>query len=303
MTDRAATPDGYSWHDIDGVAPRHLEVLVAGPLDGFPFVFHGGTPSGAAPFGLLVDAASAKGMRTIMYSRPGYGRSQPAPGRNVAGAVADTTTVLEALGVTDFVTAGWSGGGPHALACAGMTNCRGAAVIAGVAPHDADDLDWADGMGVENLVEFDLARQGGEEFDSFLEAMRQGMTAVTDAKAVAAALGDLVTKKDTDAMLNYGIGEYMIAGLKQGMLESPAGWRDDDFAFITPWGLDPASIAKPVAIWHGTEDRMVPVSHGRWLAAHIGGAKLTIAEGEGHISVLPGALPAIMDFLAEAAGL
>ena len=85
----------------------------------------------------MVAAAADRGLRAVMYARPGYGASTPQPGRRVADAAADVTAVLDALGAGDFVTAGWSGGGPHALACAALLpgRCRAAATIAGVAPR------------------------------------------------------------------------------------------------------------------------------------------------------------------------
>ena len=68
----------------------------------------------------------------------------------------DTAAVLDELGTDTFVTVGWSGGGPHALACAAALpgRCLAAASIAGVAPYAAKGLDWLAGMGPENVAEF-----------------------------------------------------------------------------------------------------------------------------------------------------
>src|SRR3712207_8491389 len=95
-------------------------------------------------------------MRMITYSRPGYGASSPYPvpgGARVRDDVADAVTVLDELGADEFLTLGWSGGGPRALACAALIpeRCRAAASLAGVAPYDADGLDWPAGMGQENV--------------------------------------------------------------------------------------------------------------------------------------------------------
>jgi alpha/beta hydrolase fold len=103
-------------HTVPAAGGRQLEVLVSGPEDGLPLVFHEGTPGGLVAFPPMVTAAADRGLRTVMYARPGYGASTPQPGRRVADAAADVTAVLDALGAADFVTAGWSGGGPHALA-------------------------------------------------------------------------------------------------------------------------------------------------------------------------------------------
>jgi pimeloyl-ACP methyl ester carboxylesterase len=59
----------------------------------------------------------------------------------VVDVAQDTAAVLDDLGADSFVTAGWSGGGPHALACAAALpgRCLAAASIAGVAPYPAAD--------------------------------------------------------------------------------------------------------------------------------------------------------------------
>src|SRR5213083_1680329 len=143
---------------------RCLEFVAGGPESGTPLVVHHGTPSAAVLFGPMVDAAARRGLRTVVYSRPGYGGSTARHGRAVADAAADTAAVVDALGADRFVTVGWSGGGPHALACAALLpdRCAAAATLAGVGPFGADDLDFLAGMGAENVAEFGAALKGEE---------------------------------------------------------------------------------------------------------------------------------------------
>ena len=246
-----AAPEDYAWHDVDVQGSRRIEVLTTGPADGLPFVFHSGTPSGAAPFDLLTGPASSRGLRTIMYSRPGYGTSTTAKGRTVADAAADTAAVLASLGYGDdtpFVTAGWSGGGPHALACVALLadRCLGAGVIAGVAPADTDGLSWTAGMAQENIEEFEAARAGGDAFGELLGIAAEMMATVTEPAMVAEALGGLITDPDRNALLHSGIADYMIPAFRQAVLHGTDGWRDDDLAFLAPWGFDPGIIERPV---------------------------------------------------------
>src|SRR6266576_2583814 len=89
---------------------RQLEVLADGPADGLPLLFHYGTPCGAVRYGPLVEAAARRDLRTIVYSRPGYGTSTAKHGRSIADAVTDVEAILGELGADEFVTIGWSGG-------------------------------------------------------------------------------------------------------------------------------------------------------------------------------------------------
>ena len=42
----------------------------------------------------------------------------------------------------------------------------------------------------------------------------------------------------------------------------------------------------PVSIWQGAHDLMVPFAHGKWLAAHIPGARVHLYDDEGHLSLI-----------------
>jgi pimeloyl-ACP methyl ester carboxylesterase len=47
--------------------------------------------------------------------------------------------------------------------------------------------------------------------------------------------------------------------------------------------VDIADIAVPVQMWHGTEDRNVPVAHARVFAAACPAARLHLVGGGGHM--------------------
>jgi pimeloyl-ACP methyl ester carboxylesterase len=269
------TPDG-----------RTLEVIVDGPEDGEPVVFHHGTPGAAVPFDALTAAAGRRGLRTVVYSRPGYGESTPQPGRTVADAASDVTTILDALGAESFLTLGWSGGGPHALATAMLLGgrCRAAASVAGVAPYDVDGLDWLNGMGEENLEEFGAAMRGPDALTGFLDTASKGMEHLTGPD-VAEALGSLASPVDV-AALDEPMAAYIAAEFRHAVAHRTDGWRDDDLAFCRPWGFDVADITVPVSVWQGRADRMVPYAHGGWLAARLSAVRVHLFEDEGHISLM-----------------
>jgi pimeloyl-ACP methyl ester carboxylesterase len=275
---------------------RQLDVLIAGPEGGLPLVFHHGAPGAAALFGPMVDAATRRGLRPMVYSRPGYGESSAHPGRAVADAAADTAAILDKLGADEFVTVGWSGGGPHALACAALLpgRCTSAATIGGVAPFGADGLDWMAGMGSENVEEFGAAASGEAALTRYLVPQAEALATVEGAD-VAQALGDLVSDVDK-RQLTGGFADYLAGSFRTAMTGGIAGWRDDDLAFVRDWGF-PFGNGAPVAIWQGDQDRMVPYAHGEWLAVNVPGARAHLLTGEGHLSLLVGAFGDVLDDL------
>lgn len=204
----------------------------------------------------------------------------------MADVAGDVSALLDAVGADDFVTLGWSGGGPHALACAALLpeRCRGAAIIAGVAPYDADGLDWLAGMGPENVEEFGAAAAGIEALEKFLAEAGAELKDIQPDEIIA-AFGGLLSAVDQQA-LRDGMADYLAASCRAAVSSGYDGWRDDDLAFLTDWGIDLAGIQVPVSIWQGDQDRMVPRDHGRWLGEHVAGAALDLVPGEGHLSLM-----------------
>jgi pimeloyl-ACP methyl ester carboxylesterase len=289
------------WQVITTPDGRDLEVVSAGPDDGRCFLWHSGTPSAAGIFAPALAEAAKRDLRFVTFSRPGYATSTAQPGRTVGDVAADVTVILDALGFDSFICAGQSGGGPHALACAALLPDRvlATATLAGVAPWPAEGLDWFTGMGPENLEEYAASMQGPEALTPFLEADAAHLRDVQPPD-VAAALGGLVSDIDKRA-LTGAYAEYMTSSFHRAVSSGIAGWRDDDMAFVNPWGFDLSAITTPVAIWQGGEDRMVPMTHGAWLASHITGAEEHLLPPEGHLSIALSRFGDVLDGLLSMA--
>ena len=85
---------------------------------------------------------------------------------------ADVATILDHLGLDRFLTLGWSGGGPHALACAallpGSLRRRRRASPASRRSRPTGSTS-SPGMGPENVEEFGAAARSRAELEAFLE--------------------------------------------------------------------------------------------------------------------------------------
>jgi pimeloyl-ACP methyl ester carboxylesterase len=263
---------------------RIVDVLRGGETSGPALIMHHGTPLDATIWDDWADVAREAGLQLIALSRPGYASSTRRAGRVVADVAIDVAEILARANVPWFVTVGWSGGGPHALACAArLPGCRAAATIAGVAPHGEPGLDFLAGMGPENVAEFGAAVAGEAALRAWMIQNGEPIRSITGA-SLATALGGLVPQADR-AVLTGRFADRMAASMRRAVSRGFDGWIDDDLAFAGAWGFDLGAIRVPVTVWQGDLDLMVPLAHGRWLADTIAGARARFVEGHGHISL------------------
>jgi pimeloyl-ACP methyl ester carboxylesterase len=274
---------------------RSLEVHELGDPDGFPIVFHHGTPGS----GTMYARWDTPGVRLIAYDRAGYGGSSRKPGRVVADVVADLTALADALDLERFATWGLSGGGPHSLACAALCDERlvAAATLAGVGPWNAEGLDWLAGMGEGNLKEFDLVLAGEEALRPALERDRAGLLAAT-AEQLRDEMAPHLSPTDSEA-LTAGLAEYFHSNMAHALAGSVDGWLDDNLAFVAPWGFELSTIDRPVLVVQGGDDLMVPRQHGEWLAANVPGCESRIDDAHGHLTLAEHLVPEVHAWLQD----
>ena len=256
------------------------------PADAALLVYHHGTPAAGPLDDELLVPARAAGLRIVELVRPGYGGSTRRAGRSIADVVPLVQELTDHLGHDRFVSLGWSGGGPHVLATAARMpeRCAAALCLAGVAPFEAQGLDYLAGMGEDNIAEFGAAIEGPEPLEAFLAEAAAGLAAVTGPE-VNEAMSSLLPAVDK-AHLTGAAAEHLAAELRWSVSTGIWGWFDDDVAFVRPWGFDLADIRVPVLVWQGSDDLMVPYAHGQWLAANVPTAEPTLAQGEGHLSLV-----------------
>jgi pimeloyl-ACP methyl ester carboxylesterase len=240
--------------------------------DRLAVLWHHGTPNVGTPPRPLFRDSQRLGLRWVSYDRPGYGGSTRRPGRDIASAGQYGAAVADALGIDRFAVVGHSGGGSHALGCAAALGDRVLAVVsgAGLAPREADGLDWYGGMVASGVAALTAAERGlaaKEEFESSGVEYDPEFTE----RDLAALSGEW-------SWFNEVVGPAVAGG--------PGGQVDDDIAYVTPWGVDPARLSAPTLLVHGGRDGIVPAAHSRWLAARIPRAELRVFAEEGHISVL-----------------
>lgn len=224
-------------------------------------------------------------VRVIAPDRPGFGASTFRAGRRLADWADDVRQLADSLGVERFLVAGFSGGGPHALAVAHGLPDRviAAGSISGAGPIDTPDA--LAGMNRVNRLIFTVARKAPPAL-GLLVAPHAYLIKHQPGKVVERAAGDKnLPQADREAMTSPRLRELMIMAGPEAFRQGIRGLVHEAHICAGPWGFDPAAIKPPVFIWHGDRDTNVPLHMAQHLAARIPDSTLTIYRGEGHLIV------------------
>jgi pimeloyl-ACP methyl ester carboxylesterase len=243
-------------------------------------------------------AARRAGVRIVSPDRPGVGRSARRPGRTVADWVADASAVADRLGLEHFSVLGWSMGGPYALACAALLpdRVRVAVVVAGGVP-----LDWPCAGGTfpdrldARLLQLARERPGTAEL---VVAASRGLA--QDPAGWLAGARRTMPPVDVAAIERVGV-ELFTRAVAEGLAD-PGGVVDEYLAYDAPWGFRHEDVGRPVRLWQGSADTVVPPSWSEAAAARLPRAELRVVEGAGHLVALDHWEAVLDDLVADPGG-
>ena len=76
-----------------------------------------------------------------------------------------------------------------------------------------------------------------------------------------------------------------MACFEEACRQDVRGPATDVSLIARPWGFDLAAVQVPVLLWHGEQDRNVPVASGRYLASAFPNCRATFYAEDAHLSV------------------
>ena len=265
--------------DVDG---RRIAFAEGGDPAGAPvFALHGTPGNRSQMIGLISDQAAELGVRLLCPDRPGYGYSTFVPHRRLVDYPDDVGVIAAHLGLDRFGVLGASGGGPHALACAHRFGDRllGCSLAAGVGP--LEDPAAASEMMPLNQWNRRLAMRFPALLTALVKLTMRGQRRWPDRSV--AMMAKQMAPADQEILQRPGFVDALFADLSP----ADAAASTQDFAlFAAPWGFDLSAITAPVAIFHGTDDRNVPLSHSKAMQAELADATLTEYPGGGHLAMV-----------------
>lgn len=262
---------------------RELAYAEVGDPQG-PLVVHNhGGPGSRYEAQFFAEAATKNGLRLICVDRPGMGASTPQRARTYAGWAADLTEIADAMGYREFGVTGWSEGGPWALAAAAYIDPARLRHVTSIAPGSYGT--FGDNSAAEHLSKIDAF--GGTLALRFTPGFRLmyavlGFTAKHFGKSFVKQTRAAVNDYDRQILLQPENESVFVEELAECFAQGSAGLVCDAELLYRRWAFDVARIARPVHIWQGLDDRLVPDPINRAVADRMPGAVWHPVAGAGH---------------------
>jgi pimeloyl-ACP methyl ester carboxylesterase len=260
---------------------RRLAYSEQGDPDGWPIFHQHGMPGSRFEREAEPDLYGSLGVRLITPDRPGYGLSDPHLHRPLLDWPSDIAELADSLGIRRFGITGLSGGGIYALACAAAIPDRLTGVVVTGCPGPMQRVGALDGMRFMTRVGVWLGSRTPWLLDSAAAVVgklvrRYPRFFVEQAKRDKPPVDRLWLSTPS---VNRGAADSLREALRPGAW----GYVEDIRALARPWGFALEDIRVSVQLWHGDEDTVIPIHHGRYLASVIPGATLRICPGEAHM--------------------
>lgn len=260
---------------------RTLAFVERGDPRGFPIVHHHGMPGSRLQHEASDEHYRARGIRLITPDRPGYGMSDAHPGATLADWPLDVADLMDSLEIRRFGVTALSGGGIYALACAALLPDRVTTVVTTGCPAPMQIAGAFRGM--RFLTRAGMLIAGYAPWLLAAGAWAFGWFAERYPRFVFEWFNHGGPAADRRWISSPSFEGGAVEDLREAMRNGPSGYVTDLELLARPWPFPIDAIRVPVELWHGDDDEVIPVQHGRYLAEHIPRATLHECPGEGHL--------------------
>lgn len=222
-------------------------------------LFFHGAPGSRHIHADMANIAARRGIRLIAPERPGYGLSDPQPGRSILDWPDDIAALTDALGIAQLAIIGFSGGSPYPLACAYMLAHRvtKVALAGALAPQDAPGV--MEGMSPAVSGLYSLAQSSPDELRNTFAAVAPSPAALVEAMSASASEWDknVINARRTEFETEY-------TQTLRGGIEGVAS----DFVLTSKnWGFPLDGINTEAHLWCGTDDCNTPPAMTAYLSS------------------------------------
>lgn len=255
---------------------RTVSVATYGNPDSPPVLFCHGFPGSHLDWMLIDPQLELRHALIIAPDRPGYGGSTPIDRNNLGVWTEDAREILDLMKIDSLPVLGVSGGGPYALACASLI------------PERIDRVAVASSMGPASAPS--VEKGASWTIPGKLPLMRRAhlsrMSSAIDKDPEAFFVRHRRALSDVDRALmdDAEIADALLKTLREAFQSGIEGALVDAKCYRRKWGFMMKDIEAPAAVWHGGQDKNVPMLVAQFMVAAIPDCSAHILESGGHLT-------------------
>lgn len=259
---------------------RRVAYREYGAPDGWPVLALHGTPGSGLMYGIAATTAAELDLRLIAPDRWGYGRTDPHPRPSLEAWARDMAEIADRLDLPQLSLVGISGGSPYAVATAAMLGSRVVRLALAVPVGPIAGAASEHQLGLLHRLAYLGVGRRPRLVQTLFGGYRRLLHWSPGRAMSLIALGQ--SRSDRQLLKTPAIQKFLSETFRDGLGRGSTGPAIDLELFSNPWNIPLQGISSATRIWIGDDDRLVPLSAARRLAAMIPGAELIELKGRGH---------------------
>ena len=267
-------------HTIKLADGRALGYAEFGDPSGKPVLFFHGFPASRLESIPLDIPAQAVGVRLIAPDRPGFGLSDPKPGRSFSDWPDDVIQLTTRLRIHDFAVLGTSGGSPYVIACADRICERltAAGIVSGISPLHSEAVRLTMNPGQRHMF-VSVARFPWLARRLLAQSMRE---AQSDFPSLLIRMAAERSNVDTSVLERPDIKDMLHINLTETFRQGVVSAAQELALYPGSWHIVLKNVTYPIQIWQGRKDVITPPSMAEELASLLPHTLTRWYPDEGH---------------------
>jgi len=255
---------------------RNLAYAEFGRPDGYPVLWcHAWPSSRLEPLMVGDDVLAEMGLRVICPDRPGVGLSDFQSDRGLSGWPKDVSFFTEAIGLDRFSVFGISGGGPYAAVCAARIPDKLNKVVIASGAWRMDWPEAAKNLGFPYNLLWRSAKHAPVLLSCLFKLLRPMIRSPKNDDERALAQHDKAVP----------LSEVFPQVVSEAMRQGSKGLVWDARMYVREWDFDLAEIQMPLNLFHGEQDKNVPLALVQRVANSLPSAQLQTYPEDDHVSL------------------
>ena len=220
----------------------------------------------------------------IAVDRPGFGRSDFQPDRQMLDWVDVSRTLMDSLGHQQFSVIGISGGSPYAMLIGEYLHSRvhRLGIVCGLGDLSSPGSEQQMGLAQRSAIKFARTHHRLALFlNRYLVATAIRRFPETALKLLLSAAPQV----DHAELAKAEASQIILDSIQEAFAQGGRGPAWDFYLATRQWQSNPAAVKTNTFLWHGNLDTTVPVSMGQRHAELIPHCTAEFLPDEGHFSL------------------